>query len=77
MAEQPGIVWKDVLSENVSRIGYETETQTLLVQWTPSGKTSAYAQVPPDLAEEVSKAWSVKTALNSQVIGKFAHSYVG
>ncbi len=78
MAEgESGVVWKDVLSENVGRIGYDEQSTELLVQWIPNGKTSAYGPgVPADIAEEVSKAWSVKGALNSQIIGKYPHRYV-
>lgn len=78
MADEPEVVWKDVLSENVGRVAYVAETTELLVQWIPNGKTSAYGPgVPADLAEEVSKAWSVKNALSNQIIGRYPHRYVG
>lgn len=67
--------WVDVLSDRVQRVGYVPDTQTLLVTW-KRGKTSAYEGVPPDVADEVSKSWSVGSALNERVIGKYRMTYV-
>lgn len=69
------VVWRDVLSSRATKVGYDPETQTLLVQWA-RGKTSAYSGVSPDLAEEVSKSWSVGEILNAKIIGKFPMSYL-
>ncbi len=75
MSDGPDIQWVDVLSSRCTKVGYDAESQTLFVQWA-KGKTSAYSGVPPDLAEEVSKSWSVGEILNAKIIGKFPMSYV-
>lgn len=69
------VIWKDVLSSDVSSLGYDSETNTLLVRWA-KGRTSAYEGVPADLFEDLTKAPSVGSALNELVKGKFAHHYV-
>lgn len=69
------INWVDVFSSRCTRVGYDPEAQTLFVQWA-RGKTSAYSGVNPDLAEEVSKSWSVGEILNQKIIGKFPMQYV-
>ena len=70
------IEWKQVLSSNVAEVGYDSETQDLLIRWSKDGKTSAYAGVPPELAEQCSKAWSVGTFLNDEIKNNFPHRYV-
>lgn len=70
------IVWKNVLSSWVSEVGYDSENSTLLIKWAKGGQSS-YAGVPPDVADEVSKSWSVGDTLRNMVIGKYPHSKVG
>ena len=75
MAEED-IVWRDVLSSWASRVGYDESTNTLYVSWAKGG-ASSYADVQPEVFEEVSKAWSVGEALKTMVIGQYPHSKVG
>lgn len=69
------VVWKDVFSSRVTRVGYDPETQTLYLQF-PRGKTAAYQGVPPDVAEECAKSWSIGEFMNSKIVGRYAFSYV-
>ena len=66
---------KSVFSSNVSEIGYDDETQELLVTW-KNGRKSAYAGVPEGLADQVSRAGSVGGMLNSDIKPFFGHRYV-
>ena len=66
---------QDVFSSHVSQIGHDADTGDLIVKW-DTGKTSAYAGVPPDLAQSVMKSWSVGKALTESVKGRFEHRYV-
>jgi hypothetical protein len=66
---------RDVFSSHVSRIGHDPDTSELHVQW-DTGKTSAYANVPAEVAQSVMNAWSVGAALREQVKGKYEHRYV-
>lgn len=70
------VTWQEVFSSNVSRIGYDDETQTLLVQWAKGGKTSAYEQVPPDVADEAARNWSVGQYINDSIKPRYRHKYV-
>lgn len=63
------INWTDVLSSRVSKVGYSPSTQTLFVVWAKGGKTSAYQGVPPDVADQFTKSWSVGSAVNSMLSG--------
>lgn len=67
---------RSVYSSNASEIGYDTDTGELLVVWTKSGKTSAYAGVPEDVAEACASAPSVGQFLNSEVKPFYSHRYV-
>jgi hypothetical protein len=66
---------KAVYSSNVSEVGYDEETQELLVTW-KSGRVSAYAGVPEEVAVELSNAPSVGTMMNSTIKPMYAHRYV-
>lgn len=66
---------RSVFSSNVTEVGYDTETHDLLVTW-KNGKTSAYAGVPEELAEQLSQAASVGQMLQREVKPFFAHRYV-
>lgn len=66
---------KAVYSTNVQSIGYDDLTSDLLVTWN-NGKKSAYANVPEELAVQVSNAASVGTFLNSEIKPHFSHRYV-
>jgi hypothetical protein len=67
--------WTNVFSSNVNRIGYDDESQTLLVEW-KSGKTSAYEGVPADVADQASRNWSVGRFINDHVKNNYQHKYV-
>ena len=67
--------WQNsVFSSNVSEIGYDDETGEMLVVWN-SGRTSAYAGVPEDVALQASKAPSVGQFLNTEIKPFYAHRY--
>ncbi len=71
------VEWRDVISDNVARVGFDDETQMLLVTWQKSGKTSAYGPgVSPELFDSVSKSWSVTDAINSEIKPQFSHKYI-
>ena len=76
MPEDDDVIWKDVLSSRVDRVGYSPSTQTLFVTWAKGGKTSAYMNVPPDVADAFSKSWSVGQAVNEMLTGKYQMVYV-
>lgn len=65
---------RGVYSSNVSEVGYDPETQELFITW-KSGKRSVYADVPEQLADQVSKAPSVGQAVNSEIKPNFSHRY--
>lgn len=64
-----------VYSSNVDTIGYDADSGEMIVTW-HSGKRSAYAGVPEELALQVSKAPSVGRMLNEQIKPSFSHRYV-
>jgi len=66
---------RSVFSSNVSEVGYDSETQELLITWLKSGKTSAYAGVPEDVAEACSRAPSVGQFVNAEVKPFYSHRY--
>lgn len=70
------VVWKQVFSSNVSRLGYQEDPPALLVEWV-KGRTSEYSGVDAKLFDELTKAPSVGSALNERVKGKFQHRYIG
>jgi len=63
-------------SGNVSEVGYDSDAQELLVTWTKSGKVSAYAGVPEDVAQACANAPSVTQYINSEIKPHFQHRYV-
>ena len=66
---------RPVFSSNVQEIGWNEDTGEMTVLWN-SGKRSAYAGVPEELALQASKAASVGSFLNDEIKGQFAHRYV-
>jgi len=69
------IVWTDVLSSRVQRVGYDQAASQLYVQWA-SGRTSRYSDVPADVADEFTKSWSVGSAVNT-MLAPYRMDYVG
>ena len=70
------VSWTGVYSSNVNRVGYDDESQTLLVEWAKGGRMSSYQGVPADVAGDAAKAWSVGNFINQEVKGRYAHKYV-
>ena len=66
---------RSVFSSNVTEIGYDSETNELLVTW-KNGRRSAYAGVPEGLADQVARAPSVGEMLNSDIKSVYSHRYV-
>ncbi len=70
------MIWeKSVISSNVTTIGYDTESQDLLVYWSKGGKVSAYAGVPEHVALELTRAPSVGSMINSDIKPYYSHRY--
>lgn len=66
---------RNVFSSNVQAVGYNEETEELLVTW-KNGKVSAYQGVSEETADALSKAPSVGVMLNMEIKGQYAHRYV-
>ena len=66
---------KSVFSSRVSEVSYDEETKELTIRWSKGGKVSIYSDVPEGLAEELSKAPSVGSMLNSDIITFYSHRY--
>jgi KTSC domain len=58
------VAWTDVLSTRVTRVGYDDKDSKLYVEWSRTGRTSVYHDVPPDVADEFTKSWSVGSRVN-------------
>lgn len=71
----PATWTKAVYSTMVSEVGWDQETQDLLVTWA-NGRQSAYAGVPEDVAVSLSNAPSVGSMINSDVKPYYPHRYV-
>lgn len=66
---------QNVYSSMVSSVGYDDETQELLVTWAKSRRVSAYRGVPEDKALELANAPSVGQMINSGIKPYFEHRY--
>jgi KTSC domain len=70
------MTWKqNVFSSHVASVGYDEATNDLLVEW-KNGKTSAYAGVPEDLAQQVANAPSVGQMIHGLIKNNYPHRYV-
>jgi hypothetical protein len=65
-----------VYSSHVQAIGHDPDTGDLHVSW-KGGKTSIYSNVPADLADQVTKSWSVGQAVQTMIKDQFPHRYGG
>jgi len=65
---------QSVFSTMVSEIGYDPDSQELLVTWAKSGKVSAYKGVPEEKALEIANAASVGRAVN-EIKDQYPHRY--
>ena len=66
---------KNVYSSMVSSVGYDTDTNELIIVWARSGRQSRYADVPEALAEQRSRAPSVGAMMNSDIKPYYSHRY--
>ncbi len=67
---------KSVFSSMVSEVGYDSDAQELLITWAKTGKMSAYAGVPEEVAEDLARAPSVGQMINSEIKPNYVHRYV-
>lgn len=71
------LAWKvPVFSSMVAEVGYDADTKDMIIVWAKGGKTSAYANVPEELALDLSRAASVGQMLTMEVKPYYAHRYI-
>ena len=58
---------RSVISEMVSEVGWNDETEELLVTFKKNGKTAAYKGFDEETAARLSKAYSVGTMFLSEI----------
>lgn len=63
---------RSVFSSMATAIGYDEETSTLFITWN-NGKRSAYADVPEQVAEQLSRAPSVGSMILQDIKPFFKH----
>lgn len=68
------VSWRAVYSGAVSRIGHDSDTNELVVNWS-DGKTSAYAGVTAERVEELSRMPSVGSAIHRDIKPNHKHRY--
>lgn len=74
--KHPDIAMCDCVSSQVSGYGYDEASKTLAVKF-KGGGTYHYANVPPDLFEQMGKAESVGRFIHQNIKGQFDHAKVG
>lgn len=72
----PVITMTPVKSSNIAATGYDPATKTLAVQFKGGLKTYHYAGVPESVFGDMSKAGSVGKFINTQVAGRYKHTYI-
>jgi KTSC domain len=65
---------QSVYSSNAESVGYDSNTGEMTVTW-KSGKVSAYAGVPEEVALQVANSPSVGSTINSEIKGSYEHRY--
>jgi hypothetical protein len=65
---------KNVFSSHVQSVGYDDETNELIVVW-QNGRTSAYAGVDEGTALALANAPSVGTMLHQEIKNSYPHRY--
>jgi len=66
---------REVFSSHINWVAY-TDAGEFQVGW-KSGRVSAYSNVPESVAERVSTAWSVGSAVNEEIKqGGYTHRYL-
>jgi len=63
---------KDVFSSMAQSVSYDPDTQTMVVTFN-NGRSYAYADVPEDVAVDVSNAASVGEFINSEIKGRYSY----
>lgn len=58
---------KSVFSEMIAEVGWDDETQELLVKFLKGGKTAAYKGASEGLAEDLSRAASVGSMFLNEI----------
>ena len=67
---------KTVYSSMASEVGWDSDTNEILITWVRSGRKSAYAGGDEGLALELANAPSVGGMINSQIKPYLSHRYV-
>ena len=65
---------RPVFSSHIDAIGYDPETKELHVRY-KGGKVAIHEEVPASVADKVTGAASIGTALNAHIKGVFPHRY--
>ena len=68
------IKWSNVYSSHVNRVGHDSDTGEMLVQW-QSGKVSAYEGVSAEKVEDISKSASVGERIKTEIKPTYKHRY--
>ena len=69
---------KDVFSSNVASVGYDDETNELIVTWQKGkNRVSIYSGVDEETAQALAKAPSVGQMLNMEIKPNYPHRYAG
>jgi hypothetical protein len=66
---------QSVFSSMVSEVGYDSDSNELIVTWLKSGKVSAYQGVPEDVALRLANSPSVGQMINDEIKPNYSHSY--
>lgn len=69
-------IMRSVKSSNIAAIGYDAETQTMLVTFKGSGATYAYDSVPADVHEKLMAADSVGKHFSTHIRAKYSSARV-
>lgn len=67
---------KSVYSSSATEIGWDSDTNEIIVTWAKSGKRSAYAGADEGLAIELSNAPSVGSMIHQQIKPYYRHRYL-
>ena len=67
---------KSVYSSMVTEVGWDSDTEEILVTWARSGKRSAYKGATEDVAVSLANAPSVGEMIHSEIRPNYSHRYV-
>jgi len=70
------ILWERARSSNIEKVGYDTETKELQVQF-HSGAVYRYAGVPQDIYEDFKEVGYSGRFLNSTIKGAYDYERIG